>query len=248
MDPLRKVRPGDSVRRSAGQINAMLAAAEEAKRSGANFGESDGPERGPAQVLIVAASTLDRFAPFALGTCVTTPATDSQFQNLPAFNSAAVTADKPFGIMIDPAYSGSTGRGILFGLAPALVTIVSATPAHEFVKINSSLALESATTGYARIIWAAGTSGSQWCLLALPAAAGGPANGTTTNQVLTWNDTTKVWEAGTLTQITFVTDMQVDTSGKLIQKKTRTAYVLSPGTESSWTTITGGTMVQGVTA
>jgi hypothetical protein len=227
MDPLRPVRGGDPIRMSANTQNALLRAA--AAANSRDFGSADGPERDDAQVLIVASATLARFAPFALGTCVTTPATDSQFQRLPAFNSAAVTEDQPFGIMIDPAYSGSVGRGILCGLVPAQVTIADADD--EYVHINSSLALESAETGYARIIWKAGTSGSQWCLLALPAAASGGTldDGTAAHQVLVWNDSTKVWEAGTMTQVTYLTDWRLDKTNHKFQVKTRTAYVLSPG-------------------
>lgn len=170
-DPMRRVRAGDPMRRSASAQNALLAAAERANRS-REFGSGEAMESAPAQAMIQAAADLAIYAPVALGTVVTTPAADSQFQALPVFASAAVAEDGAFGVMIDPAKSGDLGRVVLCGLVPAQVTIVSATPAHQFARINSSLGLESATTGYARIIWAAGTSGAQWCLLALPADSG----------------------------------------------------------------------------
>ena len=86
-------------------------------------------------------------------------------------------------------------------------------------------------------------------------------DGTAAGQLLKWNATTSAWEVsevGTLasgdilkwdgskwlkltpTQITVVTDVQFDTTNHVIQKKTRTADVIAAGTESSWTTITGG--------
>ncbi len=49
---------------------------------------------------------------------------------------------------------------------------------------------------------------------------------------------TKGWNA--LTQVTYVTDVQLDGSNNL-QKKTRTGYVWNPGAESGWSTITGWT-------
>ena len=156
---------------SAQAQNAVLAAARLANRSREFGAPDDGAERDDAQVLIASTAGLARFAAFALDTAINTPATDGSFLRLPMFNAKAVTENNPFGIALDPIPASGVGRGIVSGLVPALVTIISATPAHQFVHINSSLALESATSGYARIIWAAGTSGSQWCLLSLPAAA-----------------------------------------------------------------------------
>ena len=171
MDPLRKVRPGEQLQFNADTTNLMMDAARQTKNSRLRM-SADAPQRRDSpQVLIQAAAALTRFAPFALGAVVTTPATDSQFQRLPVFASATLAADGPFGVMLDPASAGCLGRGLLMGLVPALVSIVSHTPAYQFVHVNAGLALESATSGYARIVWAAGTSGSQWCLLSLPAAA-----------------------------------------------------------------------------
>lgn len=166
MDPLRRVRSGEQLRFSADTQNAMLDAARQTKNSRLLFSPHGATSRDPAQVLIQAAATLDRFAPFALGAVATTPGTDSQFHRLPVFASAVCVVDKPFGIMLEPAASGCLGRAVLCGLVPAQVTILDA--AHQFAHINATLALESAATGYARIIWAAGTSGSQWCLLQIP--------------------------------------------------------------------------------
>ena len=168
MDPLRRVRPGEQLQFNADTTNLMLDAARRTKNSRIQQSPNDPPQRDSAQVLIQASATLARFAPFALGAVVTTPATDSQFQRLPVFASATLVADSPFGVMVEPAASGCLGRGLLMGLVPAQVSIISASPAHQFVHINAGLAMESAVTGYARIIWAAGTSGSQWCLLQVP--------------------------------------------------------------------------------
>jgi hypothetical protein len=64
--------------------------------------------------------------------------------------------------------------------------------------------------------------------------------------LLKWNGS--AWVNIAPTQVTYVTAVQVDATNKLMQIKTRTGYLVSPGSESAWTTITGGEMVQGVTA
>ena len=218
---------------------------------------------------MLCSDTLARFAPFALGAVVTTPATDSQFQRLPVFASATLVADSPFGVMLDPASAGCLGRGLLMGLVPAQVSIVAS--GDQFAHINSSLVLESASSGYARIVWKAGTSGTQWCLLSLPAAGAGPDAGSATGQILYWDNTAKKWTVavvGTLsandmlqwngtqwvkvtpTQVTFLTAWHLNKTSHTFEVKTQTGYVINPGTASGWTAISdadGGILDQGVT-
>ena len=86
----------------------------------------------------------------------------------------------------------------------------------------------------------------------LPAAAS-LAAGTTTHQTLVWNNTTKVWEAATMTQVTYLTNWRLDKTNHKFQIKTRTAYVLEAGTESAWGDLPngdtdGGTLDPGVPA
>lgn len=73
-------------------------------------------------------------------------------------------------------------------------------------------------------------------------------DGTAPNQTLIWNNTTSAWEPTTLTQITALTAWRLDKTGHNFQVKTRTGYVLNPGTESAWTNITdanGGQLDEG---
>lgn len=236
MDPLRPVRGGDPVRMSATTQNAVLQAARAANTR--DMGSSDGAERDDTQVLVASTAGLARFAAFALDTAINTPATDGSFLRLPMFNAKAVTEDDPFGIALDPIPANGVGRGIVAGLVPAQVTI--ADTAHLFVKVNSSLALESAASGYARIIWKAGTSGSQWCLLALPAAASGStlADGTSDGQILAWNNTSKAWEA----RAKCVIDFRLDKTNHKFQLK----YSDAPTTWVDVTDANGGTLDEGV--
>jgi hypothetical protein len=175
--------------------------------------------------------------------------TSAKLMNGPVFSMGTLTDACPFVIALKSAKSaGQKIPAVASGVAPALVNVSD--EAHMFADVLSG-ALVSAESGYARIIWKAGTSGEQWCLLALPATAGGSTldDGTAAHQVLVWNNSTKVWESGTMTQVTYLTDWRLDKTNHKFQVKTRTAYVLEAGTESAWTDITdanGGTLDEGV--
>ena len=68
-----------------------------------------------------------------------------------------------------------------------------------------------------------------------------------TGDMIQYNGT--AWVKLTPTTITVVTDVQIDATNHLIQKKTRAnVKVVATDAESAWATITGGTMVQGVPA
>lgn len=82
-------------------------------------------------------------------------------------------------------------------------------------------------------------TGSAWAVATVGSLAAG--------DLLQWNGS--VWVKVTPTVITVVTDFQVDAANKVIQKKTRAnVKVVAADAESAWATITGGAMVQGVTA
>ena len=123
------------------------------------------------QVIVQAAADIEQYAPFALGTPITTPINGATLDDTPVFNSAALTDGKKFGIALDAIAAGDRGDGLLVGLVPAQV-VMSSTGATDTAADIVAGVLTSAPAGYARIVWAAGTSGSQWCLLALPAASG----------------------------------------------------------------------------
>jgi len=62
----------------------------------------------------------------------------------------------------------------------------------------------------------------------------------TDGDYLKWDGTNKKWIKVTLTTQTVVTDMQYDSSSHVVQKKTISLTIAAKGSESSWTTITGG--------
>ena len=57
--------------------------------------------------------------------------------------------------------------------------------------------------------------------------------GTASGQALIWNGT--AWIATALTQLSFITSRQYDTTSHKWQYKTTTGYVYDAGTESAWT-------------
>jgi len=66
-----------------------------------------------------------------------------------------------------PCLSGATISVIIAGLAVAKVTINSTSHPYATVTNSDRTKLASALVGCAEILWAAGTSGDQWCILRL---------------------------------------------------------------------------------
>ena len=149
----------------------------------------------PVQVQIVGPNDgFAAFVPFALGTPVTTPINGETLSDEPTFNAGTLAAGDPFGITLEAIAKDATGSGLLVGLVPASVNIVDAD--HRYVLVNSGGTLETAGNGYARLIWAAGTSGIKWCLLSLPIGSGGALpDGSVNYQVLRWDHPNTQWIA-----------------------------------------------------
>jgi hypothetical protein len=63
------------------------------------------------------------------------------------------------------------------------------------------------------------------------------------DDMLKWDATNAKWVKVTPTTQTVVTDMQYDSTNHVVQKKTISLTIVAKGSESSWTTITGGTAV-----
>ena len=56
-----------------------------------------------------------------------------------------------------------------------------------------------------------------------------------------------IWTLGVFTEVTYVTDIRYDSTSHKFQKKTRTGYVLAPGTESAWTDVHTAVLLSTVT-
>jgi len=95
----------------------------------------------------------------------------------PAFLGRKVTnayEEYPYAVLLEPVDAGKIGRALLLGIVPAKVSILD--PEHKFAEPmigNASGAMQSAENGVARILWKAGNTGTQWCMLQLGGAGSG---------------------------------------------------------------------------
>ena len=167
---MNKVRPGDPVAISAATWNDVLdavAASKHSRRRGA--GIPDGLEPGIVRVKNTTEDDLDRFAALAVdgGIGVTPEKNELAFQNEPSVLFGRIyVGDSPWVVLQEPIPAGKIGRGMLFGVTPALVDIADedhgfAEPAPE----NAAGAIQSCAAGTARILWKPDKTGLQWCLL-----------------------------------------------------------------------------------
>lgn len=174
---MNKVRPGDPVAISASVWNDVLdaaALAKRTKRTGA--GIPDGLEVGMVRVKNTTDEDLDRFAALAVdgGIGVTPEKNELAFQNEPAVLFGRIyEGDSPWVVLQEPIPAGKIGRGMLFGVTPALVDIADTD--HGFaepVPDNAAGAIQSCAAGTARILWKPGKTGLEWCLLHVGAGSG----------------------------------------------------------------------------
>ena len=174
---MNKVRPGDPVAISAATWNDVLdavAASKHSRRRGA--GIPDGLEPGIVRVKNTTEDDLDRFAALAVdgGIGVTPEKNELAFQNEPSVLFGRISVgDSPWVVLQEPIPAGKIGRGMLFGVTPALVDIADedhgfAEPAPE----NAAGAIQSCAAGTARILWKPDKTGLQWCLLHVGAGSG----------------------------------------------------------------------------
>ena len=142
---------------------------EEGKRKNQPF------ENGEVRIKATAAD-LPLFAAVVLQELVFVP--EEFIYETQSFKGKFAAADYqggPFAITVEPIKKGYIGRGVLIGVVPAKVEIndpdadyAEPTPAGEGE-------MRTADTGTARIVWKAGNSGKQWCILQLGSGSGGDA-------------------------------------------------------------------------
>ena len=182
---MEKVNPGDPVEIRAATWNAFVDAANFARGASSNQlgkGLRSGVDVGIVLVKNTASTTYPRFSALVLAdVCIGASANEDEFTSCtPVFEGAAMTAQRegmPFAVLLEPVEAGSVGRGMVLGVTPAKVRIASADDEYAVPKSGSSTGeLESSSTGVARILWKAGTSGEQWTLLQLGGAGGGAAD------------------------------------------------------------------------
>jgi len=179
---MEKVRSGQPVVITAATWNSFIDAANFAKDQRQNqFGKGLRSGVGSGIVLIKNAESelRDRFTALVLNDIAVPPsANEDEFTSCPpVFIGQKMTDERegnPYAILLEPIAAGQIGRAMVFGIVPAKVTISDADDQYAVPTPSSSAgALQSDSTGVARIVWKAGGTGSQWCLLQLGGAGGG---------------------------------------------------------------------------
>ena len=179
---MEKVRSGEQLVIKASTWNAFIDAANFAKEQRQNqLGKGLRSGVGAGVILIKNAESelRDRFTALVLNDIAVPPsANEDEFVSCPpVFEGQRMIAERegmPYAVLLEPIEAGGIGRAMLLGLTPAKVIINSADDKYAVPKVGSDAgALESSETGVARILWKAGGSGTQWCILQLGGAGGG---------------------------------------------------------------------------
>ena len=182
---MEKVRAGEDVVIRASTWNAFVDAAnyvKEARQNRSAKGVSAGLDVGIVRIKNAESAAYDRFSALVItGVCITVETNEEEFTSCPpVFEGLKMTADregKPYAVLLEPIAAGEIGRAMVLGVTPAKVVINSTDEDYAVPKADSSTgALESSATGTARILWRAGGSGEQWCVLQLGGAGAGQAD------------------------------------------------------------------------
>ena len=179
---MEKVKSGEPVVISASTWNAFVDAANFAKEQRQNRlgkGLRSGISAGIVLVKNGESEARDRFTALVLNDVVITPeGNEDEFLScVPVFVGQKMTEQregKPYAILLEPVAAGEIGRAMVMGIVPAKVAIRDAEDEYAVpVPGSSAGALQSDSTGVARILWKASGSGNQWCLLQLGGAGSG---------------------------------------------------------------------------
>ena len=179
---MEKVKAGDTVVIKASTWNAFIDAAnwtKEQRQNQLGKGLRSGVGTGIVLIKNAEGEQRDRFAALVLSDIAIPPnVNEDEFVSCtPVFVGQKMTEERegrPYAILLQPLQAGEIGRAMVLGITPAKVTIQDAEDEYAVPTPGSSTgALQSDATGVARIIWKAGGSGSQWCILQLGGAGGG---------------------------------------------------------------------------
>lgn len=183
---MKKVQPGEVLEIKASTWNAFIDAANYVKgvqgnQSAASL--SNGLHNGVVFVKNMESATYARFSALVLADIVIKPnVNEPEFRDkIPVFTGRKMTEaleESPYAILLEPVATGKIGRALLLGIVPAKVNITD--PEHKFAvptPNSGSGAMQSEESGVARILWKAGSSGTQWCMLQLGGAGSGGGSG-----------------------------------------------------------------------
>ena len=179
---MKKVKTGDPIQIKASTWNSFIDAAEYVKNLQSDQGGGvlrNGNYTGGVLMKNGESTLFPRFSAMAVTDVLIRPeVNEPEFTGrCPAFLGRKVTSayeEYPYAVLLEPVDAGKIGRALLLGIVPAKVSILD--PEHKFAEPtvgNSAGAMQSAADGVARILWKAGNSGSQWCMLQLGGAGSG---------------------------------------------------------------------------
>lgn len=179
---MEKVRSGEPVNIKASTWNAFVDAAnwaKEARQNSSADGVSAGLDVGIVRLKNGESTLYPRYSSLVIvGVCVTAEANEDEFTSCPpVFEGQKMTSEregKPYAVLLEPIEAGEIGRAMVLGVTPAKVAIKESGDDYAVPMADSSTGeLESSATGTARILWKAGGSGEQWCVLQLGGAGAG---------------------------------------------------------------------------
>jgi hypothetical protein len=183
--PLSNLGPGDQIPRDQETWNALMAAGRKALgRSGGSYGATSLPG-GPTVPQITAWVRNDTGDDLSALTVVklSDPLVDAeelphQVRAQPAFaGTTPDAASNAFGILLDAIPDGDFGRAIVLGWAVCDVIVNDSNHGYAVPKSGSTSALESASTGPAKIVHKYGTTGTVRAVVLLQGDGGVGSSG-----------------------------------------------------------------------
>lgn len=179
---MNKVQSGQPVEIKASTWNSFIDAAEFVKNLQSNqnaLSIKSGIHNGIIYLKNGESTLFPQFSALVLTDMLIKPSVnEKEFTGkTPAFlgrRMAESFAEHPYAILLEPIAPGKIGKALLLGVIPVKMTILDAD--HKFAEPipgSAAGAMQSADSGVARILWKAGNSGSQWCMLQLGGAGSG---------------------------------------------------------------------------
>lgn len=177
---IEKVRTGQSVELKASTWNSFINAANYVNSIQQN--STGKPHQSGLDNLVLVKNTTGRtypqFAAMGLSGIVLRTTNEEEFKSRPPVFSGTQIAtgneNLPFAILLEPLQTNQIGKAMVLGVTQAQVYINAAEDQFAIPKPDSYRGeMQSSTSGIARILWKAGSSGLQWCVLQLGGAGGG---------------------------------------------------------------------------
>ena len=192
---IEKVRTGQNVELKASVWNSFINAANYV--SSVQQSSFSKPHQGGLDNIVLVKNltgrTYPQFAALGLSDMILKPVNVDEFKNRsPVFAGVQITtANKtlPFAILLEPLQANEIGKAMVLGVVQMQIFINKEKDQFAVPKPDSySGEMHSSDSGVARILWKAGVSGLQWCVLQLGGAGSGNAGPPAYNGFFTLKD------------------------------------------------------------